>query len=354
MPFMSEPLRILIIRLSALGDILHALPAFNDLRTSFPNAQIDWLVAEKNASLLNTVQGISSIRTIDTSNLLKFPMDRSAWSHTKSSIRRLRAQRYDVSIDFQGLLKTAILGYLIKARTRVGFSRDQVREPPAHWFYTKRLRKPETLIHITALNRKLAEMAGANSSTFSPLNLVAPEEDELKINRLLENKRLDNFIVINPGGGWPTKRWSPERYGLLANKIQNELKIPVVVTTGPGEENMYNIISSHCRAPVPHHLQVSFIQLIPLLKKALLFVAGDTGPFHLACATGTPVVGIFGPTSPVRNGPWRDGDETVIRSLPCSFCHKRACKAKDQCMDIAVDEVFAAVNRRLQSMETRG
>lgn len=354
MPFMSEPLKILIIRLSALGDILHALPAFNDLRAAFPNAQIDWLVAKKNASLLSTVQGISSIRTIDTSNLLKFPMNRSAWSQSRCSIRQLRAQRYDVSLDFQGLLKTAILGYLIKACTRVGFSGDQVREPPAHWFYNKRLRKPETLIHVTALNQKLAELAGANACSFSSLNFVAPEEDELHVSRLLVNKRLDNFIVINPGGGWPTKRWSPERYGVLANKIQSELKIPVVVTTGPGEEELYNRIAANCRAAAPHHLQVSFIQLIPLLKKTLLFIAGDTGPFHLACAAGTPVVGIFGPTSPLRNGPWRDGDETIMRPLPCSFCHKRACNAKDQCMDIAVDEVFAAVNRRLKSMETRG
>jgi heptosyltransferase I len=351
---MSEPLKILIIRLSALGDILHVLPAFNDLRTAFPHAQIDWLTAKKNASLLNIVRGISSIRTIDTSNLLKFPIDHAALSQAQRSIRQLRAQRYDVSIDFQGLLKSAVLGYLSRAHTRIGFSGNLVREPPAHWFYNKRLRKPEKLIHVTALNQKLAEVAGANFSAFSPWDLVAPEEDELCVNRILENERLDNFIVINPGGGWPTKRWSPERYGVLANKIQSELKIPVIVTTGPGEEELYHRIAANCRVSVPYHLQISFIQLIPLLKKTLLFIAGDTGPFHLACAVGTPVVGIFGPTSPVRNGPWRDGDETVTRMLPCSFCHKRACDAKNPCMDIAVEGIFEAVKRRLKSLETRG
>ncbi len=351
---MSESLKILIIRLSSLGDILHALPAFNDLRATFPNAQIDWLVAKKHASLLKTVRGIRSIRTIDTDNLLKFPIDRSAWSQARSRMVELRAQRYDLSIDFQGLLKTAFFGYLIGSRTRIGFSGEQVREPPAHWLYNRRLQKPETLIHITALNQKLAELAGAKLSALSFLNLVASEEDRNYVHRLLEKERLNNFAVINPGGGWPTKRWSPNRYGALAEKIQKELKIPVVVTTGPGEEALYNSISDNCEGAAPRHLQISFIQLIPLLQKSFIFIGGDTGPFHLACALGTPTVGIFGPTSPIRNGPWKSEDEAVTRILPCSGCHKRACTAKDDCMDIAVDEVFEAVKRRLKTPEAHG
>jgi heptosyltransferase I len=344
---MSQPPKILIIRLSSLGDILHTAPAFADLRTSFPSAQIDWLVGKKSAPLLSAIQGIDLVHTIDTGSLLQFPINRSAWRQVRQLIRKLRRQSYDFSLDFQGLLKTAFLGYLIGARTRAGFSRDLVREPPAHWFYQKRLHKPTKPVHVSVLNQMLAELAGAKRSAFSPLNLVAPAADIAYVDSLLDKPQLDDFAVINPGGGWPTKRWRPERYGALAAKIENELKIPVVVTTGPGEESYYSAIAEHCGNPAPRHFQISFIQMIPLLKKANVFIGGDTGPFHLACALGTPVVGIFGPTSPVRNGPWRNGDETVTRLLPCSSCHKRSCSADDSCMDIAVDQVFAAVKRRL-------
>jgi lipopolysaccharide heptosyltransferase I len=351
--FMSESPKILVIRLSSLGDILHALPAFEDLRTAFPHAQIDWLVAKKHESLLKTVRSVSFIRAIDTSRLAKFPVDSSAWSQFHNCIAELRQQRYDVSIDFQGLIKTAILGARIGAPMRIGFSGDQVRERPAHWFYNKKLKKPETLLHITALNQKLAELAGAKSSRFSPLNLVASKDDDCHVNRLLEKEALKDFVIINPGGGWPTKRWNPDRYGGLAAKIQNELKTSVVVTTGPGEEYLYEAITASCSRPAPLHCQVSFVQMIPLLKKSSLLIGGDTGPFHLACALGTPTVGIFGPTSPVRNGPWSSENETVIKMLPCSACHKRACTAKENCMDISVKEVFEAVKRRMDKLEMR-
>jgi heptosyltransferase I len=156
--------------------------------------------------------------------------------------------------------------------------------------------------------------------------------------------------VINPGGGWPTKRWSAQRYGNLADKIAAELGLPAVVTTGPGEEALYQAIAASCRASLPRHFTVSFLQLIPLFKRTRLVIGGDTGPFHLACALGTPVVGIFGPTSPARNGSWRSGDEVVAHTLPCSYCYGRTCPTANECMDISVDEVFAAVVRRLANV----
>jgi ADP-heptose:LPS heptosyltransferase len=138
-----------------------------------------------------------------------------------------------------------------------------------------------------------------------------------------------------------------QRYGDLAKRIITELGLPVVVTTGPGEETFFGSIAENCGGSRPHHFPVSFLQLIPLFRKARLVIGGDTGPFHLACALGTPVVGIFGPTSPVRNGAWRSEDEIVAHTLPCSSCYGRSCTAKNECMDIPVNEVFAAVARRL-------
>jgi ADP-heptose:LPS heptosyltransferase len=164
----------------------------------------------------------------------------------------------------------------------------------------------------------------------------------------LRAERLNQYVIINPGGGWPTKRWAPAKYGELASRIQKDLDLSVIVTTGPGEEILYQEIESHCPAVPLRHFPVSFLQLVPLLQQARLLIGGDTGPLHLACALKIPVVGIYGPTSPTRNGPWSDMDESVIRVLPCSFCYGRKCPTQNECMEVEVEEVYAAVARRLR------
>jgi heptosyltransferase I len=343
---MNAPSKILIIRLSALGDILHALPAFANLKASFPNAQIDWLVAHKTKFLLSSVQGIHSLHILDTSRLLKIPPNKESWLKLGRLIRTIRAQKYDLAIDFQGLMKSALLCALSGAKVRLGFSRELVRECPAHWFYQKTLAKPNAQIHITELNQMLAELSGACRVPYHH-EFIVSDADVIHVESLLKQNHLDNFIVLNPGGGWTTKIWSAEKYGALAEKIQSELHMQVIITTGPGEEPLYRTIAENCRTTAPYHLPVSFLQLIPLLSKAHLFIGGDTGPFHLACALNMPVVGIFGPTSPVRNGPWHSREEVVTQSMKCAPCYGRSCRVAAQCMDIPVDVVFSAIVRRL-------
>jgi heptosyltransferase I len=347
---MSAPSRILIIRLSSLGDILHALPAFLSLKTSFPNARIDWLVAQKTQFLLSSIPGINSLHVLDTSSLLKFPLDKKAWRRLGSLIQTIHAQQYDLAIDFQGLLKSSLLCRASGAPLRLGFCRELVRERPAHWFYNRTLAKPNNPFHITELNQKLAELSGACRSPYHP-EFIVSEADSTAIDLLMKQNPLDNFVVLNPGGGWSTKRWAPEKYGALAERIQRELHLQVIVTTGPGEEPLYRTIIENCGALPPYHFPVSFLQLIPLLKKARIFIGGDTGPFHLACALNIPVVGIFGPTDPVRNGPWQDGEEVVTHKPMCGPCYGRSCRTNAECMNIPVDEVFAAMVRRLKNAE---
>lgn len=344
---MNASPRILIIRLSALGDILHTLPAFSALRRSFPNAGIEWLASSNSAFLLKAVRGIDKLHIIETSSLLRIQAGAASWRRLLQQVRELRGRRFDMAIDFQGLLKTAILARASGAALRLGFSRDLVREKPAHWFYHRKLDKPPKPVHVSTLNLMLAELAGASPAGFEA-EFCITDEDSRSIESRLESAGLKDFIVINPGGGWPTKRWPPGKYGLLAKKIQTELNIPVIVTTGPGEEYLYRGIAESCGTPAPLHFPVPFLQLVPLLKKCRLFIGGDTGPFHLACALARPVVGIFGPTSVTRNGPWRQGEEAVIRRLPCSDCYRRACPT-NECMDLTVDEVFAAAIRRLRN-----
>ena len=343
---MNTSPKILIIRLSSLGDILHTLPALSGLRAAYPEARIDWLAAKKSSFLLTAVRGIDAIHILDTASLLRFPLDRSAWRQSWNLIRELRSRRYDLVLDFQGLLKTAFLAFISGSGTRFGFSRELVRERPAHWFYHKTLSKPPQQVHVLVLNQMLASLAGALRVS-SPINFLVSEDDRRFVDSLLEQARIKEFVVINPGGGWPTKTWSPEMYGRLAKRIQGELGMPVAVTTGPGEETLYRKIAESCGEPLPLHFAISFLQLIPFLKKARLFIGGDTGPFHLACAVGTAVVGIFGPTSPIRNGPWTEGEEVVSHNLQCGSCYGRTCSTQNECMDITVDEVFAGVIRRL-------
>lgn len=294
---MNSAPRILIIKLSSLGDILHTLPALSALRATFPEAKIDWLTAKKSRFLPAAVQGIDAIHVLDADPLRRFPPDRTAWRNFRDLIRELRACRFDYAIDFQGLLKTALIGLMTGSRVRLGFSGELVRERPAHWFYHRTLARPEQQVHVVVLNRMLAELAGAGRQD-SPIHFSIPPEDERIVDSLLQKEQLGDFVVINPGGGWATKRWNPERYGRLAKRIQDETGFPVAVTTGPGEEVLFQSIAESCGNPLPRHLPVSFLQLIPLLRKARLFIGGDTGPFHLACALGTAVVGILAPPQP--------------------------------------------------------
>ncbi len=342
---MIEVKAILIIRLSSLGDILHTLPAFQGLRDAYPGARIHWLVEKRMSFLLSTVDGIDEIVELDTSRLRKRPFAPGAWRAAFHTVRRLRAAAYDVALDFQGLLKTALLCRLSGARMRLGFSAPLVREKPAHWFYDRALPRPDRQVHVVALNQLLAAEAGA-PPTDRPVRISARPEDSAAVAQLVSDAGLREYAVLNPGGGWPTKRWSPSRYGVLAARIRDELGLPVVVATGPGEQPLYDEIARNCAGSGPHHFPVPFLQLIPLIGRARLFVGGDTGPFHLACALGTPAVGILGPTDPARNGPWRTMDESVVRVLPCSFCNGRTCPTRNECMDIEVEQVFQAVVRR--------
>ncbi len=299
-------------------------------------------------SLLPTISGIDEFLVLDTQSWRERPWSPAALAEFCGLIRTLRHNNYDLSIDFQGLLKTGLLSCLSGARCRMGFSKRLVRERPAHWFYHKVLCEPREEMHIARLNLELALAAGG-----SPVppggKLDASEQDWHAIECRLEEEQLSEYVIINPGGGWPTKRWKTAKYGELAERIQGELKLRVIVTTGPAEDYLYREIRERCTNPAPVHFPVVFPQLVPLCLKARLFVGGDTGPFHLACALGTPVVGIFGPTSPVRNGPLSPRDETVVHRLHCSFCYGRTCPTQNECMDIDVDEVFEAVVRRLET-----
>jgi lipopolysaccharide heptosyltransferase I len=343
----TPPRSILLIRLGALGDILHAVPALGSLRAAFPRARIDWVVEQRHSFLVRAVAGVDSVLTVDTRTVRERPFDRAGWRELGRAVARLRRNRYDIALDLQGLVKTGVLALLSGAKERIGFSRALVKEGPAAMFYHRRVPRPEREVHVARLNLLAAELAGGLPVGLGA-DLDCPAADADAIDSLLRREQLSSYVVINPGAGWYTKRWSVARFGELAARIQLELGLDVVVTTAPGEEALYREIADACRGRRPRHIQVPFLQLVPLYLRARLFVGGDTGPLHLASALGIPVVGIYGPTSPVRNGPVGERDVAVCHQLHCSFCYGRSCPTANECMDIPVAEVFDAVVARLQ------
>lgn len=349
---MKSARRILLIRLSSLGDILHTVPAFRSLRAAYPDAEIDWLVEKRMAFLLAAVPGISNVFSIDTHALRLRPWNLQSWKAVLDPVRRIHRRRYDVCIDFQGLFKTGVLSYLSGASTRLGFAPGWTRERPASWFYNRYPHLETPGLHVSKQNLALAEAAGGLPVSFVT-DLRVEERDHQRVDAIIAERGPDEFVILNPGAGWYTKQWKPYKYGKLAERIQGELKLNVLVTTGPGEGSLYREIAEHCPSRPPIHLEVSFLQLIPLCRRARLFIGGDTGPLQLASLIGTPVVGIFGPTSPARNGPLSDRDEVVAHVLACSYCYGRTCPTQNECMDIEVDEVFDAVVRRLKKDESK-
>lgn len=322
---------VLIVRLGATGDLVHALPAVAAIRDAWPDARIDWLVSRRYAGLLEYASGFSRAVVLDGWRTLRF----------------LRAQRYDVALDLQGLIKSAVLARASGARRVIGFPWAHLREPAARLFYTQSA-APGPGPHVIHKNLGLVRALGVVPGP-PRFPLSAPLADDLA--RVLPPAGaagIRPLAVVNPGAGWPNKRWPPERFGALASHLRARHGLTPVVTWGPGERALAEFVVRESGDAARLAPPTSLGDMIALVGCASLFVAGDTGPLQLAAALGTPVVAIFGPTSPARNGPWAASDISLSRFDTCECHHKRRCRRPTPCIaDISVDEVVDAVDRRL-------
>jgi lipopolysaccharide heptosyltransferase I len=335
---------ILIVRLGALGDLVHALPAAAALRTAWPDARIDWLVDGRYAALLELVP------VVDKTFVIGGP----AREPVLPVIRALRRARYDLAIDFQGLLKSAALTRAVGARETVGFVAPQLREPLASVFYSRRVRGDDSG-HVVRKNLSLVEALGVSGPAIaSPLNATESTVPGA-VRQLLQLDARGRFGVINPGAGWPNKQWPAGRYGAIAAHLLARHGMPSVVTWGRGERALADAVAAASGGAAAVAPSTAVADLVELSRAAAIFVAGDTGPMQLAAAVGTPVVGVFGPTNPLRNGPWDPADAWVSRFDDCECHHKRRCRRETPCIDtITTEEVAAAVDRRLGGGGERG
>lgn len=334
---------ILIVRLGALGDVVHAMPVVSALRRRWPQSRIDWLVDPHYVDTLHLLAGLDRAIPFDPRGLAGG--ERTA---TLATIRELRGGGYDMAIDLQGLVKSAAAARLAGAAQTVGFEREELREPAARYFYSRMENVPAGL-HVVRKNLALiSALTGREEELTFDLNVRA----SAAVDAVLAKYGGSGFAVLNPGAAWPNKRWPAERFGALAAEIRARHELPSLVTWGPGEEALAHAVehaSGGVAVPAP---PTDTVDLFGVMKAARLVVSGDTGPLHIASAVGTPVVALFGPTLARRNGPWAPEDMCVSRSESCECPYERTCRRAVPCLDeITVEEVVAAVDARILRQE---
>jgi heptosyltransferase I len=342
---MTDPAqRFLIVRLSSIGDIVHALPAAAALAESFPRAQIHWVVETRHALLLKGNPYVHRVIELDTLGWRK----RLTSSGTRHEIRRglsaLREFHYDATIDFQGLWKSAVVAWLSRSRERIGFAAPWMREPSAGILYTQRI-APRPGVHVVAENLALVEWLGAHAPRWQ-FPLPRTDKDDDYVEKQLAALDSDSFIIINPGGGWRSKCWSPENYSSLIRQLEGVMPDHIVMTGSPAEEPVIRGILQGAGTKRACYLPTTLVQFITLARRARLFIGGDTGPLHLAAAAGTPIVGIYGPTDPVRNGPFASADIALSNHGPINYTRRGANPA--YLPGISIESVVAAVEKRLE------
>ena len=325
-------MNILIVRLGALGDVVHAIPAAAALRRAFPSARIDWLVEAKHRAIVDLVQVLDRVVAIERASV-------QGWSR---AVAQLRLVRYDLAIDLQGLMKSAVLARASGASRVVGFSIWHLREKTARPFYSD-VREAEGG-HVIAKNLRLLEAVGVQDPA---IEFPLADVPSAALDALRASIGGAPFALINPGAAWPNKRWPPERFGELAAFLREARGLTPVVLWGPGEEDLAQAVVAASSGAAVLAPPTSVSDIVAIARAAALAVSGDTGPLHLATAVGTPTVSVFGPTDPARNGPFASDDVAVSRYDACGCRYDRRCHQSAWCLEgVTVAEVCAAVQQR--------
>lgn len=328
--------RILIVRMSALGDIVHALPVLAALRAAYPEVEVDWLADRKYAGILGFVDGLAE-RIIGRPALSK-------------AVGVMRARHYDVAIDLQGLLKSASMARLSGADRVIGFEQRALRERAAAWFYSETAPVPDD-VHIIHKNLSVLPLLGVTDARVRfpftiPRSAIADQAASEAAAR-----GANGFALINPGAAWPNKRWPGERFGAVARHLRDRHGLRSLVLWGADEAPLADAVVHGSSAAAVRAPKTNLGDLLALSATASMVVSGDTGPLHIAAAMGAPIVGLYGPTWPERNGPWDADDIVVSRANACECHHKRECRrgAADMCLnEITIESVKDAVDLRLQ------
>ena len=349
-------IKILIVKMSAIGDVIHTLPALNAIRKHFPGAHITWLVEAAAADLVVDHPALDRVIVSKRKRWVKelfSPLYARGGGQILSFVRELRDTRYDLILDFQGLLKSGVMVMLARGRIKAGFDRGMDHAECSHLFYNTRI--PPISMEIHALKRGLMMIEALGIPTDRiEYNLPISSGDHDCLAVLLKEKGVDPekpLVCINPQATWATKLWDNGRFAVLSDRIQETYGAQVVFTGGPEDRAVIDTIMAMTAKPCVNLAGLTTLKTLgALYQRAALLVTTDTGPMHLGAAAGTRVVAIFGSTAPWRTGPHGPSHGVVRSNLSCSPCFRRVCPHCNCMGGITVETVMAAVKKQLESM----
>lgn len=346
---------VAVVRLGAMGDIVHTLPVLPKLQARYPDCALIWVVERPHAPVLQNNHWLEDCLVVDTKEWRRHLRRLAIGDLVRcvtSTHRRMRRYRFIAAYDFQGLIKSGIATRWTGAGQRFGFAADKCREPFSAWFTNHHILPGLHYPHIVDINLSLVGGGSASVPDDFPLSGSSRDREEgaLFWQNIQHSHR--PRIAVNPAAGWTTKQWAPDKFKRLVKELHAEYDATIVVLWGPNERELAEYVAGNSAIIAP---PTSVRQSIELIRRFNLFIGGDTGPMHLAWALGVPCLALFGPTDPRRNGPYGAGHAVVWYRPDCAPCYRRACERSVECLESlpykAVRPIADRMMHRLSSGE---
>jgi len=342
-------MNILIVKLSAIGDVIHTLPALNAIRKNYPEAHITWLIEEDAAAI---VEGHRALARTLVSKRKRWAKEiiSASWKHALKEaytfIRQLRDTRYDLIFDFHGLLKSGILIWLAKGKRKIGYGKGMAHQEYSYLFLNERIPPVSMENHALMINMMMLKAVGIQEDEIT-YDVPVSSANERAAEFLLQKHGIspsEPVVAMNPVAKWETKLWDSRKFSELADRIIEEFNVQVIFTGSGSDRNVITeIISNMKHSAHDFSGQTPLKVLAALYTKIDFLVSTDTGPMHLCAAMGTPVVALFGPTAPWRTGPFGNIHKVIRADVPCSPCFKRTCDTGGCMNRISVDQVMDGI-----------
>lgn len=346
-----SPMNILIVKMSAIGDVIHTLPALNALRAHFPDAHIAWLVEEAASPLVEGHQALDRVLISKRKSWVRGLLGPSGLDNIReaySFVKEIRDTRYDIVLDFQSLLKSGVLIGLVRAKRKIGYDKGMEHMEHSYHFLNERVPPVNMDIHALSRGMMLLEFLGIQSRKIV-YDLPIGDRDRAMADDLLVRHGLRGhrpLVLIHPVAKWETKLWGARKFSILTDRLIEQYNARVAFTGSQGDRTIIQDMISMMKGEAVNLAGDTTLKTLgALYEKSDLLISTDTGPMHLAAAVGTPIVALFGPTAPWRTGPFGPGHKVIRVGLECSPCFKRECTTKDCMEQISVEDVLDGVEK---------